>query len=244
LRKAKNLHSPAMRRSMPDNQHYREGALTPADRTAGFTSEPPRFPTPHQPPLRPPLAPPRHPTPLGHHPRHLHPLVPPHHPHLGRTPLRLRHRPRQRRPHRHHRPRHHLHQSQPPRSRQFHRVDSIEDAGLGLIRFADRDDLAICRPSTGTGTSRQRRCRSRTCQPPQPPSPCGRSRPHPVLGHTGSSPVGAHGFPQVETVLRPGQRHPPESSPEPPPEQFGYARSSRIPSPSLTRSDPSGGPKL
>jgi hypothetical protein len=46
------------------------------------------------------------------------PPLAPHHPDLSRTPLRLRHSPRLRRPHRRHRPsHHHLHQSQPARSR-------------------------------------------------------------------------------------------------------------------------------
>ena len=99
--------------ALADHAAHR-GAVLPTDTAAAL----PQRPTAHQPPLRPPLATHR-PTPaLGRRPRHLHPLATPHHPDLGRTPLRLRHRPRLRRPHRHHRTRHHhLHQSRPPRRR-------------------------------------------------------------------------------------------------------------------------------
>ncbi len=105
--------SPALADRLADHADHR-GAVATRRRAAAL----PRRPRPDQPPLRPPLAPPRPPTALGRRPRHLHPLAAPHHPDLGRTPLRLRHRPRLRRPHRHHRTRHHhLHQSRPARRR-------------------------------------------------------------------------------------------------------------------------------
>lgn len=75
----------------------------PADR---HTAALPRRSTIDRPPLRQPLGTPgpppaRDPPALGPPARRHHPLAAPHHPHLARTTLRLRHRPRLRRPHRH-----------------------------------------------------------------------------------------------------------------------------------------------